>query len=94
MRFRPLFHENVRHDLRRRIADADSRLEARFNAPWERMERLFGPVAPDAILDRRIVLREGFAAAVTDTVARTTGRPPRTLPAFAAEHAARFGRAS
>jgi len=36
------------------------------------------------------VLREGFAAAVTDTVLRTTGRPPRTFAAFAAEHAARF----
>ena len=36
------------------------------------------------------VLREGFAAAVTDTVARTTGRPPRTFAAFADEYAARF----
>jgi hypothetical protein len=36
------------------------------------------------------VLREGFAAVVTDTVLRTTGRPPRTFAAFAAEHAALF----
>jgi uncharacterized protein YbjT (DUF2867 family) len=36
------------------------------------------------------VLREGFAAAVTDAVLRTTGRPPRSFAAFAAEHAARF----
>jgi hypothetical protein len=36
------------------------------------------------------VLREGFAAVVTDAVTRTTGRPPRTFAAFAAEHAARF----
>ena len=40
------------------------------------------------------VLREGFAAAVTDTVLRTTRRPPRTFAAFAAEHAARFRGAS
>jgi len=40
------------------------------------------------------VLREGFAAAVTDSVARTTGPPPRSFAAFAAEHAARFRRAS
>jgi hypothetical protein len=36
------------------------------------------------------VLHEGFAAVVTDTVLRTTGRPPRTFAAFAAEHAGRF----
>ena len=36
------------------------------------------------------LLREGFAALVTDTVLRITGRPPRPFAAFAAEHAARF----
>lgn len=36
------------------------------------------------------VLRDGLAAAVTDTVARTTGRPPRTFAAFADEYAPRF----
>jgi uncharacterized protein YbjT (DUF2867 family) len=36
------------------------------------------------------LLREGFAAVVTDTVTRTTGRAPRTFAVFAAEHAARF----
>jgi hypothetical protein len=40
------------------------------------------------------VLRESFAAVVTDTVARTTGHPPRTFAAFAAEHAARLRRAN
>ncbi len=40
------------------------------------------------------VLREGFAAVVTDTVARATGHPPRTFTAFATEHAARFRRAN
>ena len=50
--------------------------------------------APSWLVDVRMefttVLREGFAAVVTDTVLRTTGRPPRTFAAFAAEHAARF----
>jgi uncharacterized protein YbjT (DUF2867 family) len=61
-------------------------------------EQLVSGGAPPWLVDVRMeftsVLREGFAAAVTDTVARTTGRLPRTLAAFAAEHAARFRRAS
>jgi uncharacterized protein YbjT (DUF2867 family) len=38
------------------------------------------------------ILREGAAAAVTDVVVRTTGRPPRTFAEFAAEHAALYRR--
>jgi len=57
-------------------------------------EQLISGGAPPWLVDVRMefasVLREGFAAAVTDAVARTTGRPPRTFAAFAAEHAARF----
>jgi hypothetical protein len=37
-----------------------------------------------------VPLRALVAAVVTDTVTLTTGRPPRTLASFAAEHAARF----
>jgi hypothetical protein len=48
------------------------------------------PWLVDVRMEFTSVLREGFAAAVTDTVARTTGHPPRTFAAFAAEHAARF----
>jgi uncharacterized protein YbjT (DUF2867 family) len=57
-------------------------------------EQLVAAGTPPWLVDVRMeftsVLREGFAAAVTDTVARTTGHPPRTFAAFAAEHAARF----
>src|SRR5262245_17546842 len=56
--------------------------------------QLHGAGVPAWLVDVRMefttVLREGFASTVTDTVARTTGRPPRTLAAFAAEHAAEF----
>jgi uncharacterized protein YbjT (DUF2867 family) len=56
-------------------------------------EQLVAADTPPWLVDVRMeftsVLREGFAAVVTDTVTRTTGRPPRTLAAFAAEHAAR-----
>ena len=61
-------------------------------------EQLVAAGTPPWLVDVRMeftsVLREGFAAVVTDTVTRTTGRPPRTLAAFAAEHAARFRRAN
>ena len=57
-------------------------------------EQLVASGAPPWLIDVRMeftsILREGFAAAVTDTVLRTTGRPPRSFAAFAAEHAARF----
>jgi uncharacterized protein YbjT (DUF2867 family) len=57
-------------------------------------EQLVASGAPPWLVEVRTeftsVLREGFAAAVTDTVLRTTGRPSRTLAAFAAEHAASF----
>jgi uncharacterized protein YbjT (DUF2867 family) len=55
---------------------------------------LLGAGVPPWLVEVRMeftaVLRDGFAATVTDTVARTTGRPPRTFAAFAAEHAAWF----
>ena len=58
--------------------------------------QLVGSGAPTWLVDVRMeftaILREGFAAAVTDVVARTTGRPPRTFAAFATEHAAQFRR--
>jgi uncharacterized protein YbjT (DUF2867 family) len=57
-------------------------------------EQLVSGGAPPWLVEVRMeftsVLREGFAAAVTDTVLRTTGRPPRAFAAFAAEHAASF----
>jgi uncharacterized protein YbjT (DUF2867 family) len=57
-------------------------------------EQLVAAGTPPWLLEVRMeftsVLREGFAAAVTDTVARTTGHEPRTFAAFAAEHATRF----
>ncbi|HUG36625.1 MAG TPA: SDR family oxidoreductase [Candidatus Limnocylindrales bacterium] len=50
---------------------------------------------PPWLVDVRVefssVLRENFAATVTDIVPRVTGRAARTFAAFAAEHAARFG---
>jgi uncharacterized protein YbjT (DUF2867 family) len=56
---------------------------------------LLGAGVPPWLVDVRMeftaALREDFAATVTDTVARTTGRAPRTFAAFAAEHAAEFG---
>jgi len=36
-------------------------------------------------------LRDGYAAAVTDTVQTVTRQPARTFDAFAREHAALFG---
>jgi hypothetical protein len=57
-------------------------------------EQLVAGGAPAWLIDVRMeftsVLRESFAAVVTDAVARTTGHKPRTFAAFAAEHAARF----
>ena len=57
-------------------------------------EKLVSGGAPPWLVEVRMefttVLREGFAATVTDTVARTTGRPPRSFTAFAIEHADRF----
>ena len=57
-------------------------------------QQLVSGGAPPWLVEVRMeftsVLREGFAAVVTDTVLRTTGRPPRTFAAFAAEHAAQF----
>jgi uncharacterized protein YbjT (DUF2867 family) len=57
-------------------------------------EQLVASGSPAWLVEVRVefttILREGFAAAVTDTVLRTTGRPPRAFAAFAAEHAARF----
>ena len=71
----------------RRIAYRDIALDA-FRA------QLVSGGAPSWLVDVRMeftaVLRENFAATVTDAVARTTGRPPRTFAAFATEHAARF----
>jgi uncharacterized protein YbjT (DUF2867 family) len=71
----------------RRIVHRDIALDA-FR------EQLVAGGTPPWLVDVRMefttVLREGFAARVTDTVLRTTGRPPRTFAAFADEHAARF----
>jgi uncharacterized protein YbjT (DUF2867 family) len=57
-------------------------------------EQLVAGGAPPWLVEVRMeftaVLREGFGAAVTDTVLHTTGVSPRTLAAFVAEHAARF----
>jgi uncharacterized protein YbjT (DUF2867 family) len=57
-------------------------------------EQLVASGAPPWLVEVRMeftsVLREGFAAVVTDTVARTTGCAPRPLADFAAEHAGRF----
>ena len=57
-------------------------------------EQLLSAGTPPWLVEVRMeftsVLREGFASIVTDTVLRTTGQKPRTLAAFAAEHAARF----
>jgi uncharacterized protein YbjT (DUF2867 family) len=57
-------------------------------------EQMLGSGTPPWLVDVRMeftsFLREGFAARVTDTVLRTTGRAPRALAVFAAEHAARF----
>jgi uncharacterized protein YbjT (DUF2867 family) len=57
-------------------------------------QQLVAGGAPPWLVDVRMeftsILREGFAAAVTDTVLRTTGRPPRSFAAFAAEHVTRF----
>jgi uncharacterized protein YbjT (DUF2867 family) len=59
-------------------------------------EQLVAAGVPPWLVEVRMeftsVLREGFAAGVTDTVARVTGRPPRTLAEFAAEHADRFSK--
>jgi uncharacterized protein YbjT (DUF2867 family) len=71
----------------RRIVYRDIELEAL-------REQLVAAGTPPWLVDVRMeftsVLREGFAAVVTDTVIRTTGHKPRTFAAFAAEHAARF----
>jgi uncharacterized protein YbjT (DUF2867 family) len=57
-------------------------------------EQLMTSGSPPWLVEVRMeftaILREGGAATVSDTVARVTGRPPRALAAFAAEHAARF----
>jgi uncharacterized protein YbjT (DUF2867 family) len=57
-------------------------------------QQLVGGGAPPWLVDVRMeftsILRDGFAAAVTDTVLRTTGHPPRRFAAFAAEHVAQF----
>ena len=59
-------------------------------------EQLMASGTPPWLVDVRMeftsVLREGFAESVTDAVLRTTGVPPRSFAAFAAEHAARFGK--
>jgi uncharacterized protein YbjT (DUF2867 family) len=61
-------------------------------------EQLVAAGTPPWLVDVRMeftsVLRRGFAAAVSDTVFRTTGHEPRTFAAFAAEHAARFRNAT
>ena len=58
--------------------------------------QLLASGAPPWLVEVRMeftaILRESAAAAVTDVVARTTGRPPRTVAEFAAEHAALFRR--
>ena len=67
-------------------------------APEALREQLRAAGTPPWLVDVRMeftaVLREGFAADVTDAVRRTTGHAPRTLAAFAAEHAERFGSAA
>ncbi len=77
----------MREAVGRRIVYRDIELDAL-------REQLVSGGTPPWLVDVRMefttVLREGVAAVVTDTVRRTTGRPPRTLAAFAAEHAARF----
>ncbi len=58
--------------------------------------QLLAAGAPTWLVEVRMeftaILREGTASAVTDVVARTTGRPPRTFAEFAAEHVALFRR--
>jgi uncharacterized protein YbjT (DUF2867 family) len=44
----------------------------------------------DVLMEFWTVLREGYAAEVTDTVEAVTGVPPRTFDQFAREHAALF----
>jgi uncharacterized protein YbjT (DUF2867 family) len=44
----------------------------------------------DVRMEFATALREGYAAAVTDTVQAVTGQPARTFDAFAREHAALF----
>ena len=57
-------------------------------------EQLVASGAPPWLVEVRMefttILRGGVAAAVTDSVLRTTGHEPRSFAAFAAEHAARF----
>ncbi len=58
-------------------------------------QALAGAGLPDRLVDALIVgntrLAAGDGAAVSDEVARLTGRPPRTFEVFAADHRAAFG---
>lgn len=45
----------------------------------------------DALMEGNRLLAAGHAAAVTDEVAKVTGRPPRTFEQFAADHRLAFG---
>jgi len=44
----------------------------------------------EARMEFATALRDGYAAAVTDTVQAVTGQPARTFDAFVREHAALF----
>ncbi len=60
-----------------------------FHSRPERRDTQKG-VLVEVRMEFTTALRDGYAAAVTNTVQAVTGRPPRTFDAFAREHAALF----
>ncbi|MGJ6964412.1 hypothetical protein ACSDR0_21115 [Streptosporangium sp. G11] len=56
----------------------------------EQMTRYAPPAIVDAVLGQ-LAAAVGRPPALTDTVRRVTGRPPRTFADWAREHAADFG---
>jgi uncharacterized protein YbjT (DUF2867 family) len=88
-----LSHADVAGALSRAVGEPITYRDVPFD---DLRAQLLASGAPPWLVEVRMeftaILREGAAAAVTDVVARTTGRPPRTFADFAAEHAALFRR--
>ena len=82
-------------EVAQRLSEATDRRVTYQDVPLATMqEELMATGMPAWLVDVRMefttALRDGFAAAVTDTVQTVTGQPARTFDAFAREHAALF----
>jgi uncharacterized protein YbjT (DUF2867 family) len=83
------------HEVAQKLATATGKLVTYQDVPLAAVQQeMVAAGLPAGLVEVRLefatALRDGYAAAVTDTVQAVTGQPARTVDAFLHEHAALF----